>query len=256
MAGIIKLVVDNAGKDQDPNFDLRKQLIANLGDDIVTYQKAPRANTLADLNSPPSLLLIGSPRAQELASALKALTSLMPKQTGRVKDREFLGRTLYTLPLPSAPTAEGKPVAKNLTYVASGGYVALSTDAGMVEEFLRGNPDSTLLEMPGLKEAAQKAGGMTTGLFSYENDRENMRSAFAILKKEAATLDNLFGGSALVERFSLDGQTVKFKDWVDFSLLPSFEQVAKFFYYSVYSLKLDKQGFTLTAFSPLSPELR
>ena len=61
MASVIKLVVDNAGKEKDPNFDLRKQLIANLGDDVISYQKTPRQTTLADLSSPPSLFLISSP---------------------------------------------------------------------------------------------------------------------------------------------------------------------------------------------------
>jgi len=40
-AGVLKLLIDNAGKDKDPDFDLRKNLFANLGDDLITYQKIP-----------------------------------------------------------------------------------------------------------------------------------------------------------------------------------------------------------------------
>jgi len=40
-AGFIKLIVDNAGKDKDPNFDLRKNLIANLATTHF-YAKTPR----------------------------------------------------------------------------------------------------------------------------------------------------------------------------------------------------------------------
>ena len=45
-AGGIKMMLDLAGKDKDPDFDLRKSLIANLGDDIISYQKPPRGQTL------------------------------------------------------------------------------------------------------------------------------------------------------------------------------------------------------------------
>jgi len=36
-SSVVKMMMDSAGKDKDPNFDLRKQLIANLGDDIINY---------------------------------------------------------------------------------------------------------------------------------------------------------------------------------------------------------------------------
>lgn len=49
------MMMDNAGKDKDPSFDLRKNLIANLGDDVITYQGAAQ-QTLEDLNSPPRAL--------------------------------------------------------------------------------------------------------------------------------------------------------------------------------------------------------
>jgi len=37
---------------KDSNFDLKRELIGNLGDDIISYQRKPRGNTFADLNSP------------------------------------------------------------------------------------------------------------------------------------------------------------------------------------------------------------
>ena len=71
VGGVFKLMFENAGKDKDPNFDMRRELIGNLGDDIIGYEKNPRGNTLAELNSPPSVYLIGSPNADKLAAALK-----------------------------------------------------------------------------------------------------------------------------------------------------------------------------------------
>jgi len=256
-AGFIKLIVDNAGKDKDPNFDLRKNLIANLGDDIISYQKAPRKPTLAELNSPPSLYLVGSPKAEQVASAIKALGAVMPQP--KIKEREFLGRTVYALGLPpSVPAGGGKPVERALHYTASGGYVALSTDVAMLEEFLR-NGDSTpkaLRDSPGLASAAQKIGGMSTGLFSYENQAETTRALVETLKKDSGTLNSLLSNSPLADRFGVDGGADKIKDWVDFSLLPPFDSISKYFYIALTSGNVTRDGINFKIFAPSPPQLK
>src|SRR2546426_547780 len=73
--GGFSLLFDNVGKDKDPNFDFKRELVGNLGDDLITFQKNPRTNNLASLSSPPSLLLIGSPNAEKLADAIHTVTS-------------------------------------------------------------------------------------------------------------------------------------------------------------------------------------
>ncbi len=255
-AGFIKLVVDNAGKDKDPDFDLRKNLIANLGDDVISYQKPPRTQTLADLGSPPTLYLIGSPKAEQVASAIKALGAVMPQP--KIKEREFLGRTVYTLGLPPGQTpGGGRPVERTLHYTASGGYVALSTDVSMLEEFLRSGDSSpkALRNTPGLNEAAQKIGGMSTGLFSYENQVEAARAAVETLKKESGTLANLFGGTQLTSQLGGDNSE-KFKEWVDFSLLPSFDRISKYFHMNVTAGSVDASGIHIKFFNPNPPQLK
>ena len=257
-AGVIKLVVDNAGKDKDPDFDLRKQLIANLGDDIVSYEKAPRKQTLADLGSAPSLILISSPKPEALASSLKALTAVMPMQ-GKIKERDFLGRKVYSMSLPGAPgPGGGKPVEKSLHYAASGGFVAMSTDVATLEEFMRSGDGGgkALREMPGLADAAQKVGGYGTGLFGFENQAETMRNTFETLKKESGTLANLFAGSPLAGRLGMEDDSKKFKEWIDFSLLPSWDRISKYFYISVWSGSLTPEGFALKAYTPNPPQLK
>jgi len=255
-AGFIKLIVDNAGKDKDPNFDLRKNLIANLGDDIISYEKAPRKQTLADLSSPPSLYLIGSPKADQVASAIKALGAVMPQP--KVKEREFLGRTVYALNLPPAQAPGGKSVDRVLHYTASGGYVAMSTDVAMLEEFMRSG-DSTakaLRDTPGLADAAQKVGGMGTGLFTYENQLETMRATVETLKKDSGTLANLFNGSPLAGRFGMGEDANKFKDWVDFSLLPSFDKIAKYFHITVAAGSVTSEGLSFKVYTPNPPQMK
>ena len=254
-AGLIKLIVDNAGKDKDPNFDLRKNLIANLGDDIVSYEKTPRRPTLEDLDSPPSLYLISSPRAEQLASALKAVGSILPQQATKLKEREFLGRKVYTLTM-TGTGKDGKRVDRSLNYAASGGYVAFSLDVAMLEEYLRGPSSKTLREATGLAEAAQKIGGMGTGLFGYENQQESMRAALDILKKESGSLGNLFGGSPLAGRLGVKEDDKKFKDWVDFSLLPDFDKIAKYFHFMVWGGSVNAEGISIKMFSPTPPNLK
>ena len=77
-------------------------------------------------------------------------------------------------------------------------------------------------ETAGLAEAAQHVGGAGNGLFGYENQRETMRTAFSLLKNPAATDTAMAAFPRSV------------RDWMDFLPLPDYDQVAKYFYFSVY----------------------
>lgn len=258
IAGMISFMMDNAGKDKDPDFDLRKSLLGNLGDDIISYQKSPRSQTFNDLNSPPTLTLIGSPRPDQLAGAIKTLAGFLPQQS-KLKEREFLGRTIYSLNMPGAPSpGGGKPADRTLSFTGSGGYLAVSTDAAMLEGFLRSGDGAgkSLRDTPGLAEAAQKVGGMNTGFFSYENQSETMRATVETLKKESGTLANLLGASPLGGRLGMNEDSNKFKEWVDFSLLPSYDKIAKYFYFSVSSGAMLSDGMALKVFAPNPPALK
>jgi hypothetical protein len=260
-AGVIKLIMDSAGKDKDPEFDLRKNLIANLGDDIISYQKAAKGKTLEDITSPPALYLLSSPNAEQLASALKALTFLAQGGASKLKEREFLGRKVYSLPLPQMGAqfgGGGKGSEKTLHYSASGGYVGFSTDVAMLEEYIRSGDSKgkSLRETPGLAEAAQKVGGMSGGFFGYDDQARSVPLVIDTLKKEQGTLATLFGNSPLAARFTADEAEKKFKEWVDFSLLPSSEKIAKYFYFNVYGGGFTPDGLSLRVFSPTPPQLK
>ena len=255
-AGIIKLFVDNAGKDKDPNFDLRKNLVANLGDDLIVYEKKPKEATLEAIGQPPTLYLVGSPRAEQMASAVKALTAFLP-QPSRFKEREFLGRKVYSVNLPVAPAEPGAPrrapsEAKVLSYAASGSYVLFSTDTPLLEEYLRANDARALRETPGLSQAAEKVGGMGTGLFGFESQKDSMRATFEALKKDSASIEDLLSGSRLAGRLDTE-EDKKFKDWFDFSLLPNFDPIAKYFHIAVWSGAVTTEGHTFRWFSPTPP---
>jgi hypothetical protein len=257
MGGGLKLILETAGKDKDPNFDLRKELIGNLGDDLISFQKNPRSNTLADLNSPPALYLLGSPNAEKLAAALKTIASLLPPQLTNIKERELLGRKVYSLTLPGAPNPDGSMTQRNLSYSASGGYLALSTDDALLETYLRSgeNTGKTLRDTVGLAEAAQKIGGMSTGMFGYENTSETVRVLLETLKNDYGTVEKLLLMMPFVPKPG--GKDSKgLKDWVDFSLLPPFDQIAKYFYFTVYSGSANADGLSYKVFSPTPPQLK
>jgi hypothetical protein len=248
-ASIIKMFMDTAGKEKDPNFDLRKNLFANLGDDVISYSRLPREKTLAALNDPPGVLLIGSRDAEQLASAVKTLSAFLPAQAAR-KDREFRGKKVFTVTLPGSPRA--------ISMASSGGYLVVSDDDAMLEEFLRSNEQNAkpLRDVEGLKEAADRIRGMGTGLFGYLDGVESARVQFEALRKDSGSVANLVGALPLGARLGFDEDSKAFKEWVDFSLLPPFDKVVQYFNHMVWSGVFTADAFELRFFEPTPPRLR
>ena len=207
------------------------------------------------MNEPPSLYLVSSPRAEQVAAALKAVSLAYSREPSRVKEREFLGRTVYSVCLQPPPRAPGEPrIAKPraLSFAASGSYVVLSMDTPLLEEYLRANEARPLRDTTGLTQAAEKVGGMGTGLFGFENQQESMRVMFEALKKDSVSIEDLLSGSQLGKQLDTE-EDKKFKDWFDLSLLPSFDQVSKYFGIAVWSGAVNTDGFTFRWFSPNPP---
>ena len=233
-------------RQKDPDFDLRKNLIANLGDDFMSYQKAPALDAQGDANGVPSLFLLGAANADQTVLAVKSIASLMYGQQDAPDPRDFLGRKIYTIPLLGRhmPGADA-PVSRSLYCAASGGYVALTTDVSMLEEYLRSNAGQArpLRETAGLSDAAQHVGGAGNGLFGYENQSESVRAAFSQLKNSEAadTAMAVFPKS--------------FRDWMDFSLLPDYGQVSKYFNFSVYGGGATADGLYFKVFAPRPPQM-
>jgi hypothetical protein len=175
-----------------------------------------------------------------------------PSQT-----RDFLGRKIYSTALP-APRAQdaSAPVQHSLYWSSASGYVAVTSDVSMLEEFLRGaeNHAKPLSETAGLADAAQRVGGSGGGLFGYQNQHEIARALFAALKNEPAdspqsrSLNELFGLPFASPEKSI-------REWMDFSLLPDFDQVSKYFYFTVYSGSTTSDNFSFKAFAPRPPQL-
>ncbi|MDB6022410.1 MAG: hypothetical protein JWQ04_2267 [Pedosphaera sp.] len=250
--------VETAAKEKDPAFDINKALFGNLGDDIITYQKNPRGAAPEELNSPPSIFLMSSPNPEQLANALKNVFALYAQQAGAPTERELLGHKIYSIALPSAPATPNAPPApaRSLSYTCSGGYMAISTDPAMLEEYLRSTESQakTLREAPGLTDAMQKVGGTGTSLFGYSNESEGMRVNFETMKKDPASADPLNGFAPII--LAMGFGDLNSKDWFDVSLLPPFEKVSKYFYFTVYGGSSTADSINFKAFAPTPPQLK
>lgn len=250
MAGLLTLMLENVGKDKNPNFDLRKELFGNLGADFVTIQKAPRGGAADDLKSPPMLYLIGSPRPDALVQALRTLSPLPPKE------REFLGRKVYSLSI--LPGMVQAPPGRGQLHVSTtGGYLAVATDVALLEEVLRGAEaqGKPLSAIPGLADSAQKIGGFNTGWFVYENQTETIRILLDTLRKDPDALEKLFASPVPMAGATLPSLK-PLKDLADFSLLPPFAVIAKYLGYTVQTATGTPDGISFKSFVPVPAGLK
>lgn len=233
---------------KNPAFDLRTYLFNNLGDDFITYQKPPVGDTLADLSSPPTLILLGVSNPDQAIDGIRTVVSMGASQDGAPASRDFRGHKIYTIAQrKSRSVVVDDSSAPNYLYLSSSsGYVAMSKDAGILEEYLRSADGKTrpLRDTPGIAAAAAHVGGMNGGLFSYENQRETMRAAFKVMKnaEDSDAFMRLFPPSV--------------RDWADFTLLPDYDTVAKYFYLTVLGASSNAGGMTLNVYSPRPPQLK
>jgi hypothetical protein len=256
---------NTAAREKDPGFDLKKNVIGNLGDDLISYEKAARGNSNSELRSAPSLFLLGSPNPEPLAASLSSVLVYMSQQAGAPPEqREFLGRKIYSISLKplAMPLAGGSrpAVPHTLTYAASGGYVAFSSEPGLVEEYLRSSEGqrSALREAPGLTQAAQKVTTPGSSLFGYENQVETTRVMVEGLRKNAGSSPSTSASAAnlLPGTLNVPATVQSFKDLMDFSLLPSFDSIAKYFYFSVYGGSANVDGLSFKLFAPVPPGVK
>ena len=169
-------------------------------------------------------------------------------------EREFLGRKVYTFQLlPGLGAAPGQKGQMSVS--TSGGYLAISTDAALLEELLRGAEakGKPLSDVPGLADAAQKVGGFNTGWFSYDNQTETLRLLFELLKKDPQALEQMLalpvpGANILALKSA--------QDMVDLSLLPEFGAISKYFGFTVQATTGTPEGISFKSFLPVPAGLK
>jgi hypothetical protein len=231
---------------KDPGFDLRTSLFGNLGDDVIIYSKAPVGDTLADFGNPPAIYLVAVSNPEQVVNSVKNLAALAAPQDAAPAPRDFLGHKIYNIAQRGKAQPDGSTAAPAYLYLStSSGYLAISKSTTIMEEYLRSADGKLkpLRETPGIAEAAGHVGGTGGGLFSYENQRETMPAAFKFMKISSE-------GDSAMKMFP-----PAFRDWADFSLLPDYDAVSKYFYLSVFGGSANADGLTLKVFAPRPPQL-
>lgn len=263
LSGLLQMTMGLLGKDRDPNFDFRRNFIENLGDDFIVAQWPPKSSELEDVINPPELILIGSPNPEPLVKAFIAASGLLPGGNSVLNERSFLGRTLYSINVPSGAPAAGTTSAEmqtmGLHFVASGMYVAFSTNEDMIETYLRSakGPGRPLKSNPEFQQAINAVGGLKSGyayyqslessveLF-YENFRTNPESAFS----------GLIGMDLGAGLTGVPAPNEEMNDFLDFKKLPPFDQVKKYFHFNVSGNSSDESMLNLKSMSPIPASLR
>jgi len=116
----------------------------------------------------------------------------------------------------------------------------MSTDEAMLETFLRSSESTgkALRETAGLADAAQKIGGMNTGLFGYENASESMRVMLETLKNDSSSLEKMLGMMSLAPKAQRQG----LEGLARFLVAAPFDQISRYFYFTVYSGTANADG--------------
>lgn len=249
VAGIVQLMISSAGKDKDPDFDLKKSLIDSIGDDFISYEKAPKNG-----NSP-AINLVGARNPDQLLNGLRVLLRMLPEPVGGapLKEREFLGRKVYSVNL--APAGVPAAPGSELQLSSTANYVVIARDNAILEEYLRSaeSPPKPLRDLPGLNDAAQKMGGLNTGWFSFENQSETMRSGIEEAKKNP---DKDQEESIGISLSLIGNRSSLVSDWIDYSALPPFDRIAKYFYYSLLTASSTPEGISFRIAAPTPPGLK
>jgi hypothetical protein len=255
--GAIKLLLETASQGKEPDF-VKKSLVGTLGNDLISFQKPPRSNALPDLASPPSMFLLGTLNGEQWIQGLRMLAAIAPPPLNQLEEREFLGRKIYSAALPPGQGPDGKPVERKFNFAVHAGYVAMTSDTALLEDYLRSgeNPGKALRDAAGLAEAAQKVGGVNTGLFGFENHLETMRASWDAVKADPALFEKLNSVPPGVGRATEREMEQGIRAWLDFSLLPTFDQVAKYFHFSVWAGNANAEGVSFKMFMPLPPQLK
>jgi len=245
-------MINSAMREKNPDFDFEKDFIKNLGDDFISYELPPRTSKPEDLASPPKIYLIGSGNPEKLVTTLCTIIEEMDSSL-TVKKREFAGRQIYSV-IPSI-VRQGKSDKEPIfSFAAVNRYVAFSPDTALLEEFVRQkDPDTKLRENVQLIRALRKLELDTATGVSYVNNAVSIKAFLGSLKQNGGTVTNiadLFGIPLEAQ------QKEKLANWIDVTLLPSYDAISKYFHFQVTSLFTTPEAVILRSFAPTPPMLK
>ena len=254
VANMVEFTVGLLGKDKDANFDFRKSFLNNFGDDLILYQMPPKGTALNDIGAGPIVVLVKSPNPDELIKGIGAVPGILPPPLNETAmlPRRLGDHTVYSFELAEFPDpSTGELVKMELLLAARDGYMAVATDTDLLQMFLDGKTSGSLAKRDGLVTAAASVGGMDSGIFGYQNDRNMVLNTMDTLRDNADQFD------MILSMIPTDGfGEVSLSEWLDFSLLPTGSKIEKYFDFTVYGAETNDRGISLKMFSPRPATLK
>ena len=254
VANMVEFTVGLLGKDKDANFDFRKSFLNNFGDDLILYQMPPKGTALNGIGAGPIVVLVKSPNPDELIKGIGAVPGILPPPLNETAmlPRRLGDHTVYSFELAEFPDpSTGELVKMELLLAARDGYMAVATDTDLLQMFLDGKTSGSLAKRDGLATAAASVGGMDSGIFGYQNDRNMVLNTMDTLRDNADQFD------MILSMIPTDGfGEVSLSEWLDFSLLPTGSKIAKYFDFTVYGAETNDRGISLKMFSPRPATLK
>ena len=254
VANMVEFTVDLLGKDKDANFDFRKSFLNNFGDDLILYQMPPKGTALHDIGAGPIVVLVKSPNPDELIKGIGAVPGILPPPLNETAmlPRRLGDHTVYSFELAEFPDpSTGDLVKMELLLAARDGYMAVATDTDLLQMLLDGKTSGSLAKRDGLVTAAASVGGMDSGIFGYQNDRNMVLNTMDSLRDNADQFD------MILSMIPTDGfGEVSLSEWLDFSLLPTGSKIEKYFDFTVYGAETNDRGISLKMFSPRPATLK
>ena len=110
------------------------------------------------------LIAVSNPDAT--INAIKTIVCMSnPQDAFGATPRDFIGRKIHSITLKPCRRPPAAQPPRSLYVSASGGYLALSTDSAILEDYLRsaGGQDKPLRDNPGLQAALAHLGGAGAG---------------------------------------------------------------------------------------------
>jgi hypothetical protein len=288
---LARITVESAGQVFDPNFNLQRDLVGNLGDDFITFSLPPTGTNLLQLSRSGRVQMVGSPNPARLTSGWKALEALVHMQAGAL---EFSERTGPGGRKVMVATVAAKGGAQNaFQMVQAPTHVVIASDGPSMDAYLAaasgrraptppGNttvpavpaapaPQAPVAPAPGTNATAAVAQTSTPGAPGGFAAIPGWSEAVAGV---GGTGRGLFGFAqpalelrpvweALRTSESLAGvmpagttslETVQaVESWADFKRLPPFEAVARYWTLQALSGATDAEGYRFRWFSPRAP---
>ena len=272
LGDLARITVESAGQVFDPNFNLQRDLVGNLGDDFITFTLPPTGTNLLQLSRSGRVQMVGSPNPARLTSGWKALEALVHMQAGALEFSERTGAGGRKV-MVATVAAKGGP-QNAFQMVQASNHVVIASDAPAMDAYLAaasgrratstnaatspstGAPSATNAPavvppspaaIPGWAEAVAGVGGTGRGLFGFSQPRLELRPTWEALR----TTDSLAG---VMPAGTTSLETVQaVESWADFRRLPPFDSIARYWTLQAFSGSTDADGFRFRWFSPKAP---